>query len=43
MLVSDGLSISSPEGERGRRGEWSGCVDHFVKGTRSYWPGLFRG
>ena len=28
---------------RGRRGEWSGCVDHSVKGTRSYWPGLFRG
>lgn len=26
---------------RHRLGELSGCVDHFVKVTRSYWPGLF--
>jgi hypothetical protein len=26
---------------RGRLGELAGSVDHFVKVTRSYWPGLF--
>jgi hypothetical protein len=26
---------------RGRLGELAGSVDHFLKVTRSYWPGLF--
>lgn len=27
---------------RRRAGRLAGAVDHFVKVTRSYWPGLFR-
>jgi hypothetical protein len=28
---------------RGRLGELSGAADHFLRVTRSYWPGLFAG